>query len=89
MALDTATKRATAISIGSPWRGILPFPDGAIGQADRLAGLFLYSGMVQENVGQGRIEYTIPRMLLCFTVDSDFLEYRLPKTADEFGVEVP
>lgn len=35
MALDTAAKRLAAISIGSPWRPVVPVPDGTIGQGDR------------------------------------------------------
>jgi hypothetical protein len=46
MALDTADKRFSAIHIGSPWRGILPFPDGDITSAgDRQTIVFLYSGI--------------------------------------------
>ena len=43
MAIDTALKRASAINVGSPWRGILPFPDGVIGAVDRPVVSFLYS----------------------------------------------
>lgn len=35
MALDTQAKRASAIGVSSPWRSIVPVPDGAIGQGDR------------------------------------------------------
>jgi hypothetical protein len=35
VALDTVAKRFSAIHLGSPWRGILPIPDGALGQGDR------------------------------------------------------
>ena len=35
MALDTANKRSSAVNVASPWRGMLPLPDGAIGKADR------------------------------------------------------
>lgn len=35
MALDTANKRAAAISVGLPWRGMFPFPDGTIDAGDR------------------------------------------------------
>jgi hypothetical protein len=46
MALDTALKRGSAIHHGSPWRGILPLPDGGVDQADRQVVSFLYSGIV-------------------------------------------
>lgn len=45
MALDTATKRATAVNVGSPWRSILPFPDGTIDAGDRAGAAFFYSGL--------------------------------------------
>jgi hypothetical protein len=43
VALDTVAKRYSAIHLGSPWRGILPIPDGALGQADRQTLFFLCS----------------------------------------------
>lgn len=46
LALDTALKRASAIHISSPWRGILPLPDGAVTQPDRQTVPFLYSGIL-------------------------------------------
>lgn len=45
MALDTAKRRSSAINVGSPWRGLLPTPDGVIDQADRQSLAFLYSGI--------------------------------------------
>lgn len=45
MALDTALKRGSALNITSPWRGILPLPDGTVGQPDRQVVAFLYSGI--------------------------------------------
>ncbi len=44
--MDTAAKRASAVNISSPWRGILPFPDGVIGQGDRQTVAFMYSGIL-------------------------------------------
>lgn len=35
MALDTAAKRLSAVSIGSPWRPVVPLPDGTLDQGDR------------------------------------------------------
>lgn len=46
MALDTAVKRASALHVGSPWRGILPFPDGTVDDGDRQVVAFLYSGIL-------------------------------------------
>ena len=45
MALDTAVKRASAINIGCPWRGILPIPDASIDLGDQQAVSFFYSGI--------------------------------------------
>ena len=46
MALDTAVKRASAINVTAPWRGLLPFPDGTIDQGDRQATAYQYSGIL-------------------------------------------
>jgi hypothetical protein len=35
MALDTRNKRSSAINVSSPWRGMLPVPDGSLDQGDR------------------------------------------------------
>lgn len=45
MAIDTADKRNSAIHVLSPWRGMLPLPDGTIGDADRQHVALLYSGI--------------------------------------------
>lgn len=45
MALDEPNKRASAINVGSPWRGILPFPDGSVDDEDRPVTAFMYSGV--------------------------------------------
>ena len=52
MAIDTRNKRSSAIFIGSPWRGMLPLPDGTIGQADRQHAAFLYSGILAAIVSE-------------------------------------
>jgi hypothetical protein len=45
MALDTQNKRLSVIHLGSPWRGMLPLPDGSLAsQADRQHIMFLYRG---------------------------------------------
>lgn len=46
MAVDTRAKRSSAISISSPWRSMLPAPDSAIGQGDRQAVPYMYSGIL-------------------------------------------
>lgn len=46
MAVDTALKRFSAIHVGQPWRGVAQVPDGTIGQRDRQAAVFLYSGIL-------------------------------------------
>lgn len=45
MAIDTALKRLSAINVGSPWRSLLPLPDGTVGQPDRQVVPFMYSGI--------------------------------------------
>lgn len=44
--MDTATKRYSAINVGSPWRGVLPLPDGSIDAGDRQIVPFLYNGIL-------------------------------------------
>lgn len=46
MAIDTALKRASALNVGSPWRGILPLPDGTVAAADRQVVALHYSGIL-------------------------------------------
>lgn len=46
MPIDTANKRSSAVNVGSPWRGLLPFPDGTIGQADRQHAALHYAGIL-------------------------------------------
>jgi hypothetical protein len=41
--MDTATRRYSAINVGSPWRGVLPLPDGSVDAADRPVVAFLYA----------------------------------------------
>ncbi len=41
MALDTQSKRLSAISISAPWRVSLPIPDGTVSQGDRQHFMFL------------------------------------------------
>jgi hypothetical protein len=78
MAIDTAAKRASAINPGSPWRAHVPFPDGAIGQGDRQAVAFWYSGILAGAAAaqpSGRLEYTLPDSRLKFTLPDSRLKY--------------
>lgn len=43
--MDTALKRASALNVSSPWRGILPMPDGSVDQVDRQVVPFMYAGI--------------------------------------------
>ena len=45
MPVDSRDKRSSAINVGSPWRALLPVPDGTIGQADRQHVPFMYRGI--------------------------------------------
>ncbi len=45
MAIDTANKRASAISPASPWRGLWPVPDGTVDSGDRAETAYLYRGL--------------------------------------------
>ncbi len=51
MAVDTAAKRASAINVASPWRMVLPPPDGTISAGDRQAVALLYSGILAGALG--------------------------------------
>ena len=44
--MDTANKRMSAINVASPWRGLLPIPDGAIAQGDRQHVALMYAGIL-------------------------------------------
>jgi hypothetical protein len=49
MAIDTRQKRASAIHVSLPWRGLLPLPDGAaLTQADRQQTDYQYSGILAD-----------------------------------------
>lgn len=39
---DTAVKRASALNVSMPWRGMYPLPDGEISKLDRRMIPFLY-----------------------------------------------
>lgn len=50
MAMDTASKRSSAMNLRCPWRGLWPMPDGTIGQGDRSHTSFMYSGIPGDEV---------------------------------------
>lgn len=43
---DTAVKRASAVNVSMPWRGLYPIPDGEISKLDRRMIPFLYQNGV-------------------------------------------
>lgn len=45
MAVDTRSKRSSAMFISSPWRSLLPVGDGTVGQEDRQHAAYLYNGI--------------------------------------------
>ena len=45
MALDTASRRASAIHVSLPFRGLLPLPDGTVGAQDRQQTAFMFAGI--------------------------------------------
>ena len=58
MAVDSAAKRASAIHVSEPWRGVMVVPSGAIGDSVRAAVAFMYSGFDYAGDGDGSF-YTI------------------------------
>jgi hypothetical protein len=59
MSIDTRNKRASAILISLPWRGMQPNPDGTIGDADRAQSAYLYSGIASESAVEAFDQYVI------------------------------
>lgn len=43
--MNTRNKRSSAIQLPLPWRGMLPAPDGTVGQPDRQHVPFMYAGI--------------------------------------------
>jgi hypothetical protein len=43
VALDTVTQRLSIINLGSPWRGVLPIPDGSTDDTDRPVFYYYYA----------------------------------------------
>ena len=50
MSLTSAAERRSATSVGLPWRGTLPLPDGAIGGDDRGQVAAFYRGVIEPTV---------------------------------------
>ena len=46
MAIDTRNKRASAIGVSLPWRGLFPLPDAVISVDDRVLLGGYYSGII-------------------------------------------
>ena len=46
--MDTQDKRASAVHVTLPWRGLLPLPDGALNQGDRQQVAFMYRGIAAD-----------------------------------------
>ena len=42
---DTANKRASALNLSQPWRGMLPLPDATADAGDRAQSAFMYRGL--------------------------------------------
>ena len=45
MSADSAQKRFSAMNISAPWRGLMVVPTGTVGEGQRAAAMFLYSGV--------------------------------------------
>ena len=43
--MNTRNNRSSAINVSQPWRGMLPNPDGTVGQADRQHVAYMYAGI--------------------------------------------
>ena len=48
--MDSRDKRASAVSVALPWRGLLPVPDGSLNQGDRQQAGLVYRGIAASNV---------------------------------------
>lgn len=92
--MNTAAKRASAINVGSPWRGVLAYPDGTVDQGDRQAAAFMYSGVLSGSSEYPRTCFTL-NFLTKTTYGLDFLTKTIytpdyiTKTVDEldFGCD--
>lgn len=60
MPIDNRNERASATNLGSPWRGILPLPDGSVNGSDRRMTAFHFSGNAVDAPATGTI---LPQML--------------------------
>lgn len=49
MAIDTRDKRASAINISLPWRGLWPLPDGSLNTGDRQQSNNMYRGITADS----------------------------------------
>lgn len=94
MPITTRNKRSSAINVGSPWRGLLPAPDGAIDQADRQHAGFYYSGISASPVPSPPL-VIVPASGITgatdtsyFVVINDAYANRLPDVRELYGLQV-
>lgn len=66
--LDTPLKRLSGINVSCPWRGLFPFPDGTISQADRQTTAYFYSGILAAPTAAVAV---ISGTILAFTTEGD------------------
>lgn len=66
MPLDSRNKRASAVHVSLPWRGLLPLPDGTITAADRQQIAWHYSGIAATDAptGDGLVSVTLAGLVL-------------------------
>lgn len=67
--------------VGSPWRALLPVPDGDVEKSDRYHVDFMYSGIVTpETVPNAPgLEYTMPESRFHFVLEEDRVHYTQPE----------
>ncbi len=66
MAIDTASKRFSAIHHGNPCRGIAYLPSGTVDGAARLALRYLYSGIAAASPGGFQAAWAATANVLLF-----------------------
>lgn len=79
MALDTAAKRLSAVSIGSPWRPVVPVPDGTLNQGDRQTLLRMCAAVLS-----GLATALIPQRSRLLTVPQQQRSIVVPAQARQF-----
>jgi hypothetical protein len=64
MALDTRSRRASALGIVQPWTLTLPPSDGTVGQADRQHVAFCYAGITAASLSALNLHTATTRSLM-------------------------